>query len=107
MFIVCADRSNIVNVDNVISVGIDGKMVTAVTGVDDMILGKYQSEKRAGEVFASLLENVFPPMLVFQNFTIDQEEFEKINTKNAAIYVSGNNTSVEQIDRGVFYMPEE
>lgn len=109
MFIVSADRNNIVNVDNVVSIGIDGKKILAMTAVDDIILGSYRNEERSKEIYAVMLKEVFPPStLVLQNCTMDKSEYEKLKEiESGVICVCGEDADIKQFDCGVFYMPEE
>lgn len=109
MFIVNANRDNTVNVDNVVSIGIDDKKILAMTAVDDIVLGSYGSDARAKEVYAVMLKEVFPPSkLIFQNCTIDKDEYEKLREiENGVICVCGEDADIKQFDCGVFYMPEE
>jgi hypothetical protein len=109
MFIVDADRCNILNVDNVITIGVNGKRIIATTNTDDIVIGAYCTVERTKAVYAEMLEEVFPPnTLVFQNCEIAPEEYQKFrNIENGTICVSGPDAKMERYDCGVYYMPEE
>ena len=66
MFIVDSERSEIVNVDNVISICFGRNGCTIVANVGDeepIILGAYDNPQRASKVFDQMLNIVFPDNL--------------------------------------------
>lgn len=89
MFIVDMNRKITVNVDNVICITQEAKRITAVTKVDDIILGTYSTEESAAEVYENMLKNIFSP-----NFIVTGES--EIGEPEANLY-----------DCGVYYMQEE
>lgn len=111
MFIVDCDRENVVNVDNVMNVRIDGKKIIAVTKTDDITIGAYTTDKRAKEVFIEMLRDVFPPsLLIVKNCDVDPEMQKFISGRNmTGVYVSDgtNKADVQMFNCGVYYMPEE
>jgi hypothetical protein len=109
MFIVDADRCNILNVDNVIAIGVDGKRITATTNTDDIVIGAYCTVERTKAVYEEMLKEAFPPSTwIFQNCSIEPEEYKRFkDIEYGAICVSGQNAKVERFDCGVYYMPEE
>ena len=111
MFIVDCDCENIVNVDNVTNVRIDGKKIIAVTKTGDVTIGAYATDERAKEVFAKMLRDVFPPsLMVIKNCEVDPEMRKFLSDKNmTGIYVSDgtNKADVQMLNCEVYYMPEE
>ena len=107
MFIVDMNRKITVNVDNVICINQDVKRITAVTKVDDIILGNYSTEERAAEVYREMLENIFPPnFIVTKNTDVDFDELQKMKC-NAIQLITAGEPEVKLYDCGVYFMPGE
>ena len=108
MYIVDYERGEVVNIDNATSIYRDEKNILAVTTVRDIILGSYESENRAKEVFAEMLEKVFPPnTFVCQNCEMsDLAEIEKQARKTPLFVQTQGDAKIERFDIGVYYMPE-
>lgn len=108
MFIVTAERDEVMNLDNVISVRVENNRIIAVTRVDDCFIGTYGSSERAKEVFKDMLNTVFPPLVIFKNCTPDEEWGKISKFRNESITIRGEGeASVEFSNCGVYYMPEE
>lgn len=110
MFIVTQQRDMVLNVDNLISVKVDGKRIIAVTETDDYVIGTYKDSERAGEVFRENLKTIFQPVIVMKNCKPD-ESFERLKDlfgtdKVCVIEKIGDGASVEFGNAGVYYMPE-
>ena len=108
MYIVDYERGEVVNIDNATSIYRDEKNILAVTTVRDIILGSYESENRAKEVFAEMLEKVFPPnTFVCQNCEMsDLAEIEKQARKTPLFVQCQGDATIQRFDIGVYYMPE-
>ena len=108
MYIVDYERGEVVNIDNATSIYRDEKNILAVTTVRDIILGSYESENRAKEVFAEMLEKVFPPnAFICQNCEMsDLAEIEKQARKTPLFVQTQGDAKIERFDIGVYYMPE-
>lgn len=109
MFIVDYERGEVVNIDNSTSIYRDELNIIAATSVRDIILGKYGSEDRAKEVFAEMLEKVFPPnTFVCQNCEMsDLAEIEKQARKTPLFVQCQGNATIQRFDIGIYYMPEQ
>lgn len=109
MYIVDYERGEVVNIDNATSIYRDEKNILAVTTVRDIILGSYESENRAKEVFAEMLEKVFPPnTFVCQNCEMsDLAEIEKQARKIPLFVQCQGDATIQRFDIGVYYMPEQ
>lgn len=108
MFIVDYECGEIANIDNAMSIYVDKKRIYAVTTVRDILLGEYDTPDRAKEVFAEMLEKVFPPnTFVCQNCEMsDLAEIEKQARKNLLFVQCQGDATIERFDCGVYYMPE-
>jgi hypothetical protein len=108
MFIVDADRRNAVNVDNVISIGIEGRRIVAVTRVDDIILGQYHEDYRANEVYAEMLKWIFPPLTInASRGGIDADKIKDFD-KDAFLCRKVEYADIKTADGcWTYYMPEE
>lgn len=107
MFIVDMNRKITVNVDNVICITQESRRITAVTKVDDIILGTYSTEERAAEVYKDMLNNIFP-----QNFIVTREHEVGLDAlkglENGAMLIkSTREPEVKMYNCGVYYMPGE
>lgn len=111
MFIVTQERDNVLNVDNVISVNVDGKRIVAVTKTNDYVIGAYTDPDRAEGVFKEMLQNVFQPVIVMKNCKPDEnfEKFENLlgTSKVCLVENVGDRASVEFINNETYYMPEK
>lgn len=109
MYIVDYERGEVVNIDNATSIYRDEKNILAVTTVRDIILGSYESENRAKEVFKEMLEMVFPPnTFVCQNCEMsDLAEIEKQARKTPLFVQCQGDATIQRFDIGVYYMPEQ
>lgn len=108
MFIVDMRRKITVNVDNVICITQEAKRITAVTKVDDIILGTYSSEKRAAEIYEEMLKNIFPPnFIVAKNCDMNLDALKDLKCDVIQIKSAGE-PEVKMYDYdGAYYMPEE
>ena len=108
MYIVDYERGEIVNMDNVISIFKSDRFIKAVTKVDDIVLGRYETPERTKEVFKEMLETVFPPnVYLMENCDIDKASFEKLSKDNFPLFVSTKgDAKIERYDVGVYYIPE-
>ena len=106
MFIVDMNRKITVNVDNVIYISQDSRRITAVTKVDDIILGTYNTEERAAEVYAEMLKNIFPPTLVAKNTELNRDALVKLKCNTIVLKTAGE-PEVKFYDCGIYYMPGE
>ena len=109
MYIVDYERGEVVNIDNATSIYRDEKNILAVTTVRDIILGSYESENRAKEVFKEMLEMVFPPnTFACQNCEMsDLAEIEKQARKTPLFVQCQGDATIQRFDIGVYYMPEQ
>ena len=57
MLIVDYECGEVVNMANVISITLEECRIMAVTKVNDILLGRYETEERAKEVFEALLHS--------------------------------------------------
>lgn len=110
MFIVTQKRDMVLNVDNVVSVEIDGTKIMAVARTNDYVIGAYKDQDRAKEVFNDMLKTIFQPVIVMKNCKPD-ESFERLKDlfgtdKVCVIEAIGDSASVEFGNAGVYYMPE-
>lgn len=107
MFIVDMNRKITVNVDNVLCIIRDIKKITAVTQVDDIILGTYSTEERAEEVYEDMLKIIFAPnFIVARNYGIDLEALTDLECGVMQIKAAGE-PEVKMYNCGVYYMPGE
>lgn len=109
MFIVDYERGEVVNINNATSIYRDEKNILAVTTVRDIILGSYESENRAKEVFEEMLKYVFTPnLMVTHNCTLDKMKIEEMRSEhNIPLVVNTvGDARIERFDCGVYYMPE-
>lgn len=108
MFIVDYERGEVANIDNATSIYVDEKRIYAVTTVRDILLGEYDTPDRAKEVFAEMLEKVFPPnTFVCQNCEMsDLAEIEKQARKTPLFVQCQGDATIQRFDIGVYYMPE-
>ena len=109
MYIVDYERGEIVNMDNVVSIFINDRFIKAVTKVNDIILGRYETPERTKEVFEEMLDKVFPPnVYLMKNCEIDKESLEQLQKADAPFFVSTKgDAKIERYDMGVYYMPEK
>lgn len=111
MFIIAQKRDMVLNVDNVVSVEIDGTKIMAVARTNDYVIGAYKDQYRAKEVFNDMLKTILQPVIVMKNCKPD-EGFERLKDlfgtdKICTIENIGEKASVEFGNAGVYYMPEE
>ena len=107
MFIVDATRKITVNMANVISINQELKRIIAVSKVDDIVLGTYDTEERATEIYGKMLGNIFPPnFVVAKNIDVDFDELQKMKCNAIQLRTAGE-PEVKLYDCGVYYMPEE
>lgn len=107
MFIVDATRKITVNMANVISINQEMKRIVAVSKVDDIVLGTYDTEERAAEIYGKMLENISPPnFIVAKNTDIDFDGLQKMKCNAIQLRTAGE-AEVKLYDCGVYYMPEE
>ena len=107
MFIVDATRKITVNMANVISINQETKRIVAVSKVDDIVLGTYDTEERATEIYGKMLENIFPPnFIVAKNTDVDFDKLQKMKCNAIQLRADGE-AEVKLYDCGVYYMPEE
>lgn len=104
MFIVNQSRNVTVNMRNTIAIEVDGKQILA----DGGLLGRYETEERAKEVYKEMLEVLFSPYLVLKNADMTHDELKKISFGNLILLKSEDGESdVKFYDSGLYYMPEE
>ena len=109
MYIVDYERGEVVNIDNSISIYADEKKIYAVTTVRDIVLGEYETPDRAKEVFAEMLEKVFPPdIFICQNCEMaDLSRIEEEARKTAPFFIqTKDGAKIERFNISVYYMPE-
>lgn len=108
MFIVDQERKNIINIDNVLNIGIDDDAICVYTHVKCIILGIHPPN-RAQEVFKELLNVAFPPnTFVCQNCEMsDLAEIEKQARKTPLFVQCQGDATIQRFDIGVYYMPEK
>ena len=111
VFIVDQKREKVVNIDMALQIHIDGCVIVAYSGIfhGELILGAYETNERAAEVFRQMLEECFaPPMMVFQNMVFSEEAKRAVDgIPNLIIRTSDGVPRVEKIERSCWYMPRE
>ena len=109
MYIVDYERGEVVNIDNTISVRMDKNKITAVTKIDDIVLGIYDTPERTTAVFDEMLAKCFPPnTFVCQNCEMsDLAEIEKQARKTPLFVQCQGDATIQRFDVGVYYMPEQ
>lgn len=83
MFILDQDKKNLINVKNTICICTESKMVTAeCTNGRDYVLGKYTTDGRADEVYKTLINTAFAPIVIANNCEIDIESIGELDRKS-------------------------
>lgn len=105
MFIVDQERKQIINIDNVLNIGIDDDTIFVYTHVKCMILGIYPPN-RAQEVFNEMLKVAFPPnTYILENVNMNDT---KLCFDNLPLnIVTQGDAKITRYDIGVYYMPEK
>ena len=111
--IVSKDRNTVLNFDNGITLCVyETDIYAEAVNGQVVYLGRYESEKRAEEVFQQLLQVCFPPdVAIFKNMTISEECNLKKRLEESPIVLMAATPDgvpdVQTLRGGVYYMPEE
>lgn len=104
MFIVNQSKNITVNLRNTIEIEVDGKQILA----DGGLLGRYETEERAKEVYKEMLEVLFSPYLVLKNTEAPSDELKNFANGNVILLKSADREPEAKFyDNGLYYMPEE
>lgn len=104
MFIVNQQRNNTINLNNVKEIYIVRNRVSA----DEIVIGKYETEERAKQVYEEMLEVLFSPYIMLKNTEVPSDELKNIADGNVILLKSADREpEVKFYDNGLYYMPEE
>lgn len=103
MFIVNQYRTEVVNVDNLITIQLDDNVIWGVSNVGKILLGNY--EDNASEVFEEMLKVVFPTNAWILKNVADNEKLRLNDNTPLNIVIKGD-VEIKRYDIGVWYMPK-
>lgn len=106
MFILNQDKSNLVNIANVVCIEKDERYIFADCSVQNYTLGCYDTEKRAKEVFDTMVKKIFLPGMILRNCDADIEEIQRFIKEPRVLMVKGDGDA-HIVDYGIYEMPEE
>lgn len=96
MFIVSKTRKAVVNISNAVGLSVRNKKVIAVfENTGEVLLGEYETEERAQEVFEAILEKCFSPMIIHLQRMTNEDIKTLLEIESRPITI------------GTYYMPEE
>ena len=73
MYLIGSKRTDIINMDKVMSLSIENKTVCYRCSINDryQVIGRYATEERAKEVWEQMLNDLFPQPIVARKITSD------------------------------------
>ena len=89
---------------------IQGDVIYAKIGGENIAIGKYKSNERAAEVFEDMHRSYLCSPILFQNVEIADDLQQKLTEWNVNCIVAklpDAHQKVEQIGNAVYYMPDE
>lgn len=104
MFIVNQDKDTTINLNNVKEIFVGTKQIFA----DDVVVGKYETEERAKEVYNEMLQTLFSPYTMLRNAEFPPDAMKNFANGNVILLKSADREpEVKFYDSGLYYMPEE
>ena len=84
-------------------------VIYAKVGAENIVVGKYESDERAAEVFDDIHKAYSGDTILFKNVEISEDLSERLrecNTNCIFTRLPGEQPKIEKISNPIYYMPE-
>ncbi len=104
MFIVNQDRDTTINLNNAKEISVIQECILA----DGKVIGRYETEERADQVYNEMLQVIFSPYMMLKNAELPPDAMKNFTNGNVILLKSADREpDVKFYDSGLYYMPEE
>lgn len=104
MFIVNQDRDTTINLNNAKEISVIQECIL----VDGKVIGRYETEERADQVYNEMLQVIFSPYMMLKNAELPPDAMKNFTNGNVILLKSADREpDVKFYDSGLYYMPEE